>query len=73
MNALSDKEVGELWERFCNSQYEHALEKGLIRKLVEERTRYHWAGSWEPNTRTTEKARAIALEDFGIDPASWEK
>jgi hypothetical protein len=86
MSDLSDKEVGELWERHRDNhdyyQEDQAEEIcALIRKLVEEREEVigweHREGYRE--VPLNEKRNGwipylgIALSDFGIDPASWEK
>jgi hypothetical protein len=72
---MTDKEVGALWRTAHESDEPTFWVTGvkeLIRKLVEERARYHAIrdGGYRGFT-----AQDIdwACEQFGIDPKSWEK
>jgi hypothetical protein len=62
--AMNDSQVGALWRTVSQEQrasfYSQAV-KELIRKLVEERARYH-AAHYKP------EALNEALKDFGIKP-----
>lgn len=66
---MIDKEVGELWRRYCESQYEHAVEKDLIRKLVEERAKSFCETM--PTCYMHKVHTEEALREFGIDPKEW--
>jgi hypothetical protein len=71
---MTDKDVGKIWRKALDEEgsYSAQTEMSLIRKLVEERARYHAIrdGGYRGFT-----AQDIdwACEQFGIDPKSWEK
>jgi hypothetical protein len=59
--AFDDKSIGELWRQNEASVQPDTCKRNLIRKLVEERARYH-AAHYKP------EALNEALKDFGIKP-----
>lgn len=76
MSKMEDSEVGELWRKWYCGQLgvgecaEKWLIENLIRKLVEERAKYHQhfvVKDWPL------VALNMALTDFGITPATYLK
>mgnify|MGYP001605110957 CR=1 FL=1 len=70
---MTDEEVGELWTRLLgdcvrlDACYNHGDMFRLICKLVDERSRVY-------SNYDRYKAKHVpqALQDFGIDPATWK-
>jgi len=72
---MKDKQVGELWAEAQTKQFGWASRQDvmeLIRKLVEERARWHSrvhaVAKWHVNDDNNQ-----ALRDFGIDPETWKE
>ena len=77
---MDDKQVGELW-LWVNAvepdpSDKHYLQpdegKALIRKLVEERAKFHAKYHRIESYYTLDQGEQMALCDFGIDSATWQ-
>jgi len=70
---MRDREVGELWRKGISSHVHRPClqeRNALIRKLVEERTGLY-AEAHLCNNQAECQHTNEALDDFGIDPATW--
>jgi len=79
MDEMDDKKVGEIWTetlyRPAAAYGEFSVEavRGLIRKLVDDRATIHWhhRARTSPTGTNPHEALELALDNFGIDPATW--
>jgi hypothetical protein len=65
---MSDQEVGELWRAAMKRPSNNSVLIALIRKLVEERARWHE----EKGLSDLISPRKRALHDFDIPESEWK-